>query len=91
MMKKHRDQLVPLTIDLRDGQIRNVIMRSRNGNLKIQVSYLGGELLIDDTPGNGRKGTRLGFVPGWKNGQNYVIESSGSRLLEDLDVFIVSQ
>ena len=91
MMKKHRDQLVPLTIDLRDGQIRNVIMRSRNGNLKIQVSYLGGELLIDDTPGNGRKGTRLGFVPGWKNGQNYVIESSGNRLLEDLDVFIVSQ
>jgi hypothetical protein len=34
------------------------------------------------------------FIKGqliWKNGQNYVIESSGSRLLEDLDVFIVSQ
>ncbi len=91
MMKKHRYPLVPQTIDLRNGQIRNVIMRSRNGNLKIQVSYLGGELLIDDTPGNGRKGTRLGFIPGWKNGQSYAIESSGNHLLEDLDVFILSQ
>jgi hypothetical protein len=90
-VNKHRYPLVPQTIVLRNGQIRNVIMRSRNGNLKIQVCYLGGELLIDDTPGNGRKGTRLGFVPGWKSGQSYVIESRANRLLEDLDVFIVSQ
>ena len=90
-VKKHRYPLVPQTIDLRNGQIRNVIMRSRNGNLKIQVSYLGGELLIDDTPGNDRKGTRLGYIPGWKNGQSYVIESSGKRLLEDLNIFIVSR
>jgi len=90
-VNKHRYPLVPQTIDLRNGQIRNVIMRSRNGNLKIQVSYLGGELLIDETPGSGRNSTRLGFVPGWKNGQTYAIKSRAKRLLEDLDIFIVSQ
>lgn len=89
--KKHGYALFPQTVDLRDGQIRNIIIRSHKGNLKIQVSYRGGELLIDDTPGRGRKQTRLGFSPGWKNGQAYLIKTSENHLLEDLDLFVVSK
>jgi len=91
VVKKRSHPLVPQTIDLHDGQTRSVVIRSQNGHMKIQVSYLNGELLIDDTPGRGRSHTRLGFVPGWKNGQPYVIETSGNRLLEDLDLLVVSQ
>lgn len=91
VVKKHSYPLVPQTVYLREGQSRHVVLRGRNGNLKVQLRYVHGELLIDDSPGKGRKGTRLGFVPEWKNGQAYAIKSSSSRVLEDLDVLILSQ
>lgn len=78
------------SIDLSHGQVRNVTIRSRHGNLKIRISYLNGEVLIDDTPGRGQNKTRLGFVPEWKAGQPYTIEASEHRKMEDLDIFILS-
>ncbi len=90
-VKKSSSPLVPQTIQLRDGQVRDVVMRGRKGNLKIRVGYSAGELLIDDMPNNHSSPTRLGFVPGWKDGQKYAVESCGNGLLKDLDLMIVSQ
>jgi hypothetical protein len=83
-------QLESQSIDLSHGQVRNVTIRSRHGNLKIRISYLYGEVLIDDAPGRGKNKTRLGFVPEWKVGQPYTIEASEHRKMEDLDIFILS-
>lgn len=91
VVKKHSYPLAPQTVFLRDGQTRTVVMRGSNRNLKVRLSYIGGELLIDDSAVKGPKGTRLGFVPQWKSGQPYAIKSTGNRALEDLDVLIQSQ
>lgn len=91
MVKKRSYPLVPQAIELQDGQVRNLVMRGHDANLKIQLSYRGGELLINDVPGDGRTATRVDFIPGWKNGQQYAIEASGNRLLKNLDILIVSQ
>jgi len=90
-VKKSSYPLVAQTIELSDGEIRNVIVRSKRGNLKIRVSYMDGELLINDTPGHDGEGTRLGFTPTWKEGQGYVIEASTGRRMENIDMLIVSQ
>jgi hypothetical protein len=90
-VKKSSSPLVPQTIQLRDGQVRDVVMRGRKGNLKIRVGYSAGELLIDDIPNHHSSPTRLGFVPGWKDGQRYAVETCGNGLLKDLDLMVVSQ
>ena len=90
-LKMHRDPLIPKSIVLKEGEVRNVVMRSRNGALEIQVSYMKGELLINDTPGRGKEHTRLGFKPGWKAGQSYSVRRSHNHLLEDLDIVVTAQ
>lgn len=90
-VKKRSYSLDPQTIDLVEGESRDIVMGGRKGKLKVRVSYIDGELLIDDVPGNNRRSTRLGFTPGWKDGQEYAIASSGNGLLKDLDVLVVSQ
>lgn len=90
-IQKGRYPMVSQAIDLREGQVRAVTLHSRQGDLKIRVSYLEGEVHIDDAPGGrGENSIRLGFVPGWHAGQRYVFEHSGNRFLENLEVFIQS-
>lgn len=88
--KKHGYPLEPQSIDLSHGQVRNITLRGRHGTLKIRISYIHGEVLIDDAPGRGKNQTRLGFNPEWNIGQGYSIEASGNRKLEDIDIFIRS-
>ncbi|MEJ2660817.1 MAG: hypothetical protein P8Z73_08860 [Desulfobacteraceae bacterium] len=90
-MKKRSYPLVPQTIVLKDGQVRDVVVRGQKGNLKIRVSYSAGEFLIDDIPNRHRRPTRLEFTPGWKNGQQYAVATCGNGLLKDLDIMIMSQ
>jgi len=90
-MKKRSYPLVPQTIVLKDGQVRDVVVRGQKGNLKIRVSYSAGEFLIDDLPNRHRRPTRLEFTPGWKNGQQYAVATCGNGLLKDLDIMIMSQ
>ena len=90
-MKKHSDPLIPQTIDLSDGESLDVVMHGKKGKVKIRVSYADGELRIDDIPGKSRRCTRLGFVPGWEEGQQYAVAASGNGLLQDLDILVLSQ
>jgi hypothetical protein len=91
MVKKRSYPLDPQTLDLSDGESRDIVMGGRNGKLKVRVSYINGELLIDDVPGKSRRSTRLGFVPGWNEGQGYAVAASGNGLLRDLDIVVLSQ
>jgi hypothetical protein len=90
-VKKRSYPLDPQTLDLSDGEIRDIAMGGRNGKLKVRVSYINGELLIDDVPGKSRRSTRLEFVPGWNEGQGYAVAASGNGLLRDLDIVVLSQ
>ena len=90
-VKMHSDPLIPQSIVLKEGEVRNIVMRGRNNALRIQVSYLKGELLIDDTPGRGKEHTGLGFKPGWKAGQSYTVRHSNNHLLEDLNIVVTAQ
>ncbi len=81
----------PQTIEVRDGEQRHVFVRTKRGNLKVLVSYVDGELLINDRPNQGHSGTRLGYMPTWKDGQGYVIKAAAGLMLEDLDILIESQ
>lgn len=90
-LKKRSYPLDPQTLDLSDGESRDIVMGGRNGKLKVRVSYINGELLIDDVPGKSRRSTRLGFVPGWNEGQGYAVAASGNGLLRDLDIVVLSQ
>ena len=90
-MKMRSDPLISQSIVLKEGEVRNVVMRSRRGAARIQVSYLKGELLIDDAPGRDKGQTRLGFMPGWKAGQSYSVPNSNNHLLEDLDIVVTAQ
>jgi hypothetical protein len=89
--EKRSCPMEPQTIVLRDGQTRDIFVRGRKGKLKIRVGYVGGELLIDDVPGKNRRCTRLGYVPGWKDGRVYAVAASGNGRLKDLDILIISQ
>jgi hypothetical protein len=90
-VKNRSYPLDPQTFDLSDGESRDIVLAGRNGRLKVSVCYINGELLIDDVPGKNRRSTRLGFVPGWKDGQGYAVASSGNGLLKDLDIVVMSQ
>jgi hypothetical protein len=90
-VKKRSYPLDPQTFELSDGESRDIVLAGRNGRLKIRVSYINGELLIDDVPGKSRRSTRLGYVPGWKDGQGYAVAASGNGLLKDLDIVVMSR
>ena len=90
-MKKRSYPLVPQTVELQDGQVRDIVVHGQKGNLKLRVGYSAGELLIDDPAKSNRKPTRLGFAPSWKNGQRYAVETCADGQLKDLDILIVSQ
>lgn len=89
-MKEKHTPLESQSIELSHGQIRNITLRGRHGSLKIRISYINGEVAIDDTPGRGRNKTCLGFVPEWRVGQPYTVEASEHRKMEDLDILILS-
>jgi hypothetical protein len=90
-VKKRSYPLEPQEFDLSNGESRDIVMGGRKGKLTVRVSYINGELLIDDAPGKNHRSTRLGFAPGWKDGQGYAIEASDHGLLKDLDILILSQ
>jgi len=90
-VNRHSYPLQPQTIEMRAGQARTVVVRSRHGNLKVRLSYVSGELLLNDTPGHHRKGTRIAHAAGWQSGKRYHIKASEGRLLEDLDMLVVAE
>lgn len=77
---------------LKEGQVRTVNLRCKRSKIKVQLSYIDGELLIDDAPGRGKhiNITRLPFAPGWYKGQSYIIPNTGNHNLADLELFITS-
>lgn len=83
-------QITPQTVDLREGETRTIALQGPLGQVKVRLSYQGGELAIDDHPGKGRSDTRLGFSPEWRSGSTYRIKATESRLIEDLDISVLA-
>jgi hypothetical protein len=90
-VKKRSYPLVPQTVELQDGQVRDIVVHGQKGNLKLRVGYSAGELLIEDPAKSNPKPTRLGFERSWKDGQRYAVETCADGQLKDLDILIVSQ
>lgn len=82
--------ITPQTIALREGQTLTVALQGQLGKVKVRVSYQGGELAIDDHPGNGKSDTRLSFNPEWQGGSTYRIRATESQLIEDLDISVLA-
>ncbi|HKI51831.1 MAG TPA: hypothetical protein VJ995_07135 [Geothermobacteraceae bacterium] len=87
--KAHR--LVPQSIELKEGEVRSITLRGARGGVKIQVSYLGGEIQIDDRSGKKGHKTKLGYDPGWRSGRTYRVEDTDHNRLEGLDVLIIAK
>jgi len=87
--KAHR--LVPQSILLNEGDVRTITLRGERGTVKLQVSYLDGEIQIDDRPGKNGKVTRLGYEPGWRSGLKYRVEEADLARLEDLDILVLAK
>jgi hypothetical protein len=83
-------QITPQTVDLREGETRTIALQGPLGQVKVRLSYQGGELAIDEHPGKGRSDTRLSFSPEWRGGSTYRIKSTESRLIEDLDLSVLA-
>lgn len=91
---KNKNSSCPLVsegIVLKEGQVRSVYLRCKRSKIKVQLSYIDGELLIDDAPGRSKRITRLSFAPGWYKGQSYIIPNTGNHNLEDIELFITSK
>jgi hypothetical protein len=84
-------RLVPQSIELNEGEVRTITLRGERGAVKIQVSYLGGEIQIDDRPGKNARRARLGYDPGWKSGRKYRVEDTDLAQLEDLDILVMAK
>jgi hypothetical protein len=87
--KAHR--LVPQSIELKEGDVRTITLRGERGGVKIQVSYLGGEIQIDDQPGKKGRKTKFGYDPDWRSGRTYRVESTDRNRLEGLDVLVLAK
>jgi hypothetical protein len=83
-------QLTPQTIDLREGETRNIALQGPLGKVNVRVSYQGGEIALDDHPGKGKSDTRLSFSPEWRGGSTYRVKATESRLIEDLDISVLA-
>jgi len=87
--KTHR--LIPQSVDLNSGEVRTITLQGKKGAVKLQVSYLGGEIQIDDRPGKKGHKTKFGFDPGWRSGRTYRVEDTDRNRLEGLDVLVLAK
>ena len=87
--KAHR--LVPQSIELKEGDVRTITLRGARGGVKIQVSYLGGEIHIDDRLGKKGHKTKLIYDPGWRSGRTYRVEDTDHKQLEGLDILVMAK
>lgn len=89
-VKGKRCPITPQTINLSEGQTRTIALQGSLGKVKVRVSYQGGEVTIDDHPGKGKSETRLSFRQEWQAGSTYRIEATKNRIVEDLDISVLS-
>jgi hypothetical protein len=82
--------ITPQSIDLREGETRTIALQGPLGQVKVRVSYQGGEIAIDDHPGKGKSDTRLNFSQEWRGGSTYRIKATENRRIEDLDISVVA-
>jgi hypothetical protein len=83
--------LLPQSVVLNQGDSRTLTLKSQRGAVKLQLSYLDGELQIDHHPGRKGRQTRLGYDSSWKTGHKYRIEDTDREQLEELDILVLAK
>jgi hypothetical protein len=83
--------LQPQSVVLNQGDTRTLTLRSKRGAVKLQLSYLEGELQIDGHPGKKGRQTRISYDSSWAAGHQYRVEDTGYEALEGLDILVLAK